>query len=89
MLFVLGVQYDSSCQARTKFRDLGLHATMCRWILDFLSSRRQVIRLATHSSNVIIKFADGTTVMGLIADEYETAYRDEVRSLAQWCHENN
>ncbi len=33
---------------------------------------------ATHSSNVIVKFADDTTVMGLITDNNETAYREEV-----------
>ncbi len=30
---------------------------------------------ATHSSNVIVKFADDTTVIGLITDNDETAYR--------------
>ncbi len=33
---------------------------------------------ATHSSNVIVKFADDTTVIGLITDNDETAYREEV-----------
>jgi hypothetical protein len=32
-----------------------------------------------HDSNTIIKFADGTT--GLITDNNETAYREEVRDL--------
>ncbi len=36
---------------------------------------------ATHSSNVIIKFADDTTVIGLITDNNETAYREEVSTL--------
>ncbi len=31
---------------------------------------------ATHSSNVIVKFADDTTVIGLITDNDETAYRE-------------
>ncbi len=31
---------------------------------------------ATHSSNVIVKFADNTTVIGLITDNDETAYRE-------------
>ncbi len=34
---------------------------------------------ATHSSNVIVKFADDTMVIGLITDNDETAYREEVR----------
>ncbi len=33
---------------------------------------------ATHSSNVIVKFADDTPVIGLITDNDETAYREEV-----------
>ncbi len=41
---------------------------------------------ATHSSNVIVKFADDTTVMGLNNDE--TAYR-EVSTLTKWCQENH
>jgi hypothetical protein len=40
-----------------------------------------------HASNSIIKFADDTTVVGLITDE--TAYREEVRALGVWCQENN
>ena len=35
-----------------------------------------------------IKFADDTTVVGLITDDDETAYR-EVRDLAVWCQDNN
>ncbi len=44
---------------------------------------------ATHSSNVIIKFADDTTVIGLITDNNETAYREEVSTLTKWCQENH
>ncbi|KAI3369716.1 hypothetical protein L3Q82_024557, partial [Scortum barcoo] len=33
--------------------------------------------VATHSSNTIIKFADDTTVIGLITGDDETAYREE------------
>jgi hypothetical protein len=35
-----------------------------------------------------IKFADDTTVAGLITDDDETAYRG-VRDLAVWCQDNN
>ncbi len=38
---------------------------------------------ATHSSNVIVKFADDTTVIGLITDNDETAYREEVSTLTK------
>uniref|UniRef100_A0A4W5L0P8 Reverse transcriptase domain-containing protein n=1 Tax=Hucho hucho TaxID=62062 RepID=A0A4W5L0P8_9TELE len=45
--------------------------------------------MARHDSNTIIKFADDTTVVGLITDNDETAYREEVRDLAGWCQNNN
>ncbi len=44
---------------------------------------------ATHSSNVIVKFADDTTAIGLITDNDETAYREEVSTLTKWCQENH
>jgi hypothetical protein len=37
---------------------------------------------ARHRSDTIIKFADDTTVVGLITDNHETAYREEIRYLA-------
>ena len=45
--------------------------------------------MARHDSNTIIKFADDTTVVGLITDNDETAYREEVRDLTVWCKDNN
>jgi hypothetical protein len=45
--------------------------------------------MARHDSNMIIKIADDTTVVGLITDNDETAYREEVRDLAGWCQNNN
>jgi aminopeptidase N len=36
-----------------------------------------------------IKFADDTTVVGLITQNYETAYREEVRERAVWCQDKN
>ncbi|KAK1796807.1 hypothetical protein P4O66_000875 [Electrophorus voltai] len=44
---------------------------------------------AMHSSNHIIKFADNTTVVGLINKHNESAYREEVRELVSWCKVNN
>ena len=43
---------------------------------------------AKHASNSIIKFADDTTVVGLITNN-ETAYKEAVRALGVWCQENN
>lgn len=40
-------------------------------------------------SNHIIKFADDTTVVGLINDNDDSAYRDEVLQLIKWCDINH
>src|SRR4029434_329314 len=112
-----------------KLRSLGLKIPLCNWILEFLTSRPQVVRMgkhtsssltlstvapqgcvlspllyslytqdcvATHSSNIILKFANfrmtlplNTTILGLISNNDETAYRDEVRGLVAWCQDNN
>ena len=42
-----------------------------------------------HASNTTIKFADDTTVVGLISEGDESAYRNEVEQLTGWCRENN
>ena len=36
-----------------------------------------------------LSLPDDTTVVGLITDNNETAYREEVRDLAVWCQDNN
>ena len=43
----------------------------------------------SHTTNTILKFADDTTVMGLITTGDESAYREEVHRLTKWCSENN
>ncbi len=43
----------------------------------------------SHNSNLFIKFADDTTVVGLISNRDETNYRSEVSHLAGWCRVNN
>ena len=45
--------------------------------------------LATHVSNSIIKFANDTTVVGMITNNDETAFSEDVWALAEWCQENN
>ena len=45
--------------------------------------------MVRHDSNTIIKFANDTTVVGMITDNDETAYREEVRDLAVWWQDNN
>ncbi|KAK1804879.1 hypothetical protein P4O66_019137, partial [Electrophorus voltai] len=44
---------------------------------------------ATSSSTIIVKFADDTVVMGLISDNDERAYLEEIKHLENWCQENN
>lgn len=43
----------------------------------------------SHNSNLFIKFADDTTVVGLINKNDEENYRSEVSRLAEWCRDNN
>ncbi|KAI4879650.1 hypothetical protein NFI96_006824, partial [Prochilodus magdalenae] len=44
---------------------------------------------AMHSSNHVIKCADDTTVVGLISKNDESAYREEVQRLPDWCRTNH
>ena len=44
--------------------------------------------VAKHDSNTIISLLT-TTVVSLITDNDETAYREEVREMAVWCQDNN
>ncbi|KAK3528470.1 hypothetical protein QTP70_000117 [Hemibagrus guttatus] len=44
---------------------------------------------AMHSSNHIIKFANDTTMVGLISKNDESAYREEVPRQTAWCEDNN
>ena len=95
---------------------------MCLWILDFLLSRPQVVKirdslsssvtlstgtpqgcvlspmfyslythdcLSCHVRTKILKFADDTTVIGLITNSDESEYRDQVNKLISWCNDNN
>ncbi|KAK3547190.1 hypothetical protein QTP86_017556, partial [Hemibagrus guttatus] len=45
--------------------------------------------MATTNSTTIIKFADDTVVVGLISDNNEMAYLEEIRNLENWCQRNN
>ncbi|KAI3354980.1 hypothetical protein L3Q82_004776 [Scortum barcoo] len=62
---------------------------LCAQLLCCTPCSRMTACMATHSSNTIIKFADDTTVIGLITGVDETAYREEVRALTSWCQDNN
>ena len=44
---------------------------------------------ARFSTNHMVKYADDTTLVGLIKDDNELAYREEVRQLVGWCNSHN
>lgn len=44
---------------------------------------------SVYPTNTITKFADDTTVVGLISNGNEVAYRDEVYRLVEWRTDNN
>ncbi|KAK3548255.1 hypothetical protein QTP70_005826 [Hemibagrus guttatus] len=107
---------------RDKLFQLNVPDSMCSWITDFLTDRRQFVRLGTHVSDLqhistgspqgcvlspllfslytngctsghqsvkLLKFADDTTLIGLISDGNELAYRGEIDRLVSWCSTNN
>ncbi len=44
--------------------------------------------VSSHSSTSIVKFVDDTVVLGLINNDDEAAYLDEVERLTSWCQDN-
>ncbi len=44
--------------------------------------------MSSHSSTSIVKFTDDTVVLGLISNNDETAYLDEVERITSWCQDN-
>ncbi|KAK3544789.1 hypothetical protein QTP86_027483, partial [Hemibagrus guttatus] len=55
----------------------------------FLNSLFNHNCVTKHSYNLIFNFADETTILGLITDGDETAYRDDVRMLSEWYNDSN
>ena len=45
--------------------------------------------VSRHSSVPLLKFADDTTLVGLVSDSDESEYRHEVSSLVSWCDTHN
>lgn len=107
---------------RDKLTQLSVPEPTCRWISNFLTDRKQRVRLgklvsesrtistgapqgcvlspllfslytnnctSSHPSVKLLKFADDTTLIGLITNGDEAAYREEVNSLASWCSQNH
>eukprot|EP00061_Rhincodon_typus_P008649 g31447.t1 len=46
-------------------------------------------RVAKFRTNAIYKFADDTTMVGLILNNDELEYREEIEGLALWYNDNN
>ncbi|KAK0140530.1 putative RNA-directed DNA polymerase from transposon BS [Merluccius polli] len=107
-----------------KLSQLSVPDSTCRWITDFLSDRKQRVKLGNHVSDSqsistgspqgcvlsplyplslymntsctsshqsvkLLKFADDTTLIRLISEGDESAYRWEADHLVTWCHQNN
>ena len=105
-----------------KLSQLAVPVSTCQWITNFLTDRRQQVRLGTTTSRIrtistgapggfvlspllfsfytnhwnssnpsvkLLKFADNTTVIGLVRDGDESAYRQEVEQLVLWCGQNH
>ncbi|KAK1784642.1 hypothetical protein P4O66_003271 [Electrophorus voltai] len=45
--------------------------------------------VATSSSTITVMFTDDTVAMGLISDNNERAYLEEIKHLENWCQENH
>ncbi|KAI3353757.1 hypothetical protein L3Q82_004989 [Scortum barcoo] len=106
----------------SKLSQLTVPAPTCQWISNFLTDRRQQVRLGSITSSTrtvstgapqgcvlspllfslytndctsgdpnvkLLKFADNTTVIGLVWDGNQSAYRWGVEHLALWCGQNN
>ncbi|KAI3355005.1 hypothetical protein L3Q82_004794 [Scortum barcoo] len=80
-----------------KLTTLGLSFTLCNWVLDFLTDRPQSVRI--HDVSFLLHhpqhrlppglFADDTAVVGRIANNDESDYRQEVEHLEGCCRQNN
>ena len=44
---------------------------------------------STDSSVHVLKFSDDTTIVGLVSDANENAYRQEVKRVVDWCSDND
>ena len=107
---------------QVRLSQLHVPDSTCRWITDFLSDRKQRVKLgkhlsesqtistgspqgcvlspllfslytnsctSSHQSVKLLKFADDTTLFGLISGGDESAYRWEIDHLVTWCSQNN
>lgn len=64
-----------------KVRVLGLNTSLCNWVSDFLLDRPQTVHNGPNTSNII--------TLSISSTAGESAYREEVTRLADWCMVNN
>lgn len=97
--------YHIKCKWNTYAGRLGhtfLHIWPCALIITLITGEPRgcvlssfLYSLSTHDcrpvhrSNIIIKFRDDTTVIGVISNNDEAAYREDVQHLTRWCADNN
>ncbi|KAI2666968.1 putative 149 kDa protein [Labeo rohita] len=75
---------------QTKLNQLSVPSSICQWITSFLTHRQQLVKMVKFTSNSrTTSTVDDSTVIGLIKDGDESAYRQEVKELAVWCRHNN
>ncbi|KAI4876407.1 hypothetical protein NFI96_004026 [Prochilodus magdalenae] len=72
-----------------KLSSLGLHPTLCDWLLSFLTGRPQSVRIGNRTSAIITHQHWYPPQGCRITGGDEAAYRKEVDSLVAWCTKNN
>lgn len=88
----------------TKLSNLGLGSSLCTWVLDFLRNRPQRFRIGPYTLSTL-SLSTGTPQGCVLSPflyslfthnctpihptNIETAYRDEIQRLSQWCYNNN
>ncbi len=92
-LLVAGGVYNCEVPTLLSAEGVNGHCYCCRIYTPLWTPRTRFTQLtqdctAKFSSNHI-KFADDTTVVGLISNNDETPYREEVAQLVEWCGANN
>ena len=86
------VEQTAGCENRWQLIVITHFATgapQCCFLSPMLYSLFTYDCASCHKSTQILKFADDTTVQGLITNSDESEYRDQVTKLINWCGENN
>ncbi|KAI3367873.1 hypothetical protein L3Q82_026708 [Scortum barcoo] len=72
-----------------KSHGLSLHPSCFSGWLEAFEQMGSMTVLPSIPQTPVVKFADNTTIVGLISDNDETHYREEIQHLTQWCSNNN